>query len=278
MKTLYHIIVSCALVCSGFWTPFSLHAQSCLLDHTLVIGFACTSGSEVYFQNPFLECYDAVHVVLENGTFAYWEANTNDGWQVEKIADNDLLVTHVNGFLPTAKTRALTFWHYRPDGLPDKLILLYDDQCAAEGCAAEYNLPGCGNSCISGTVYRECEEEPFTDQPTAEGFLVEVTDDMGNVVSEYTTGADGTYSICDLPPGNYEVRASSLPNGLQIFHFQGSMLYNFFQAQKNSETLAVARYVPAVTGTSSFSRSRSKMTQHMSASRYFNILSPANID
>jgi len=158
-----------------------------------------------------MECYDAVNLILENGTFTQWEPNTAQGWQVEVIAANELRVTHTNGFLPNADQLTLTFWHYRPGGAPDKVFMVYDDQCNALGCEVfgGINLPGCGEGSIQGVVYRECNGMPFSNQPTLEEQTVELWDDSGNFLGDQETGPDGIYQFDDLPPGNYIVRLAN---------------------------------------------------------------------
>ncbi|MBP6183383.1 MAG: T9SS type A sorting domain-containing protein [Saprospiraceae bacterium] len=186
-----------------------LAGQGCNLK-TGIIAFACTSGADLSYTEG-TDCYTEMRVLLSAGTFYEWTANTADNWIVEQLAPNELLVTHSNGLFPSGDHTMLNFLYYTPGGSPTELILLYPDGCVMESCENIHALPGCGEGCISGTVYRECADEPFSDQPTLEGFLVEVTDDMGNIVSEYTTSDDGNYSICDLPPGNYIVKATKSP-------------------------------------------------------------------
>ncbi len=213
LKPIRTSLVGAALFLGILWSPSPMMAQSCQLELTAVIGFACTSGTELHVKNPFMECYDAVRLILENGTFTQWEANAAQGWQVEVIADNELLITHSNGFLPNTEQVALTFWHYRPGGLPDKVFLQYDDQCAMEGCEVlgGIDLPGCGEGLIRGTIYRECDNEPLTGQPKVEGQTVQLWDDQGNYLGDQVTDSDGSYHFYDLPPGQYLVKLSLQP-------------------------------------------------------------------
>lgn len=206
MKSLCTSLQGTILALCLSWFSVSTTAQPCQLEHTVEIGFACTSGTALHINNPFMECYDAVRLILENGTFSQWEPNAAQGWQVEVIAENELLVTNTNGFLPTGDQVALTFWHYRQGGLPDKMFLQYDDQCTMEGCDWTYDLPGCGEAVISGTVYRECQEQPLMNQPGWPDAVVQLENDEGGLLQEVFTDDSGNYSFGDLPPALYVVR------------------------------------------------------------------------
>jgi hypothetical protein len=182
-----------------------LSAQSCQLK-TGIIALGCSAGAELYIESPFSDCYDAMRVILEEGRFYQPQANTAGGWIVEELAPNELLLTHTNGFFPMGNHLALQFRYYRTGGLDDNLILLYDDQCALEGCAAEYILPGCGEGRLDGTVYRECNGLALTNQPGLENISIQLWDDNGNFLAETLSGPNGDYAFLELPPGNYSCR------------------------------------------------------------------------
>ncbi|WP_373495245.1 T9SS type A sorting domain-containing protein [Aquiflexum sp.] len=185
------------------------NAQGCNLK-TGVLAFACTEGTSLSYEDG-IDCYSEIRMILDAGTFYEWTANAADGWIVEQVAPSELLVTHMNGTFPSGDHTMVDFLYYTPGGAPAQLILLYPDECVMEGCENQHTLPGCGEGCITGTVYRECADEPLSNQLTLDGFLVELFDEMGNIISEYTTGSDGAYSTCNLPPGNYVVRATRDP-------------------------------------------------------------------
>ncbi|MEZ5032587.1 MAG: T9SS type A sorting domain-containing protein [Saprospiraceae bacterium] len=206
MKSFRTSLQGAALVLGILWSTIPMMAQTCQLEHALDVGATCPEGNVLRLRNPTMECYNAVRLILENGTFAQWEANTAQGWQVEVIADNELLVTNTNGFLPMTEQMALTFWHYRPGGLPDKVFLQYDDQCTLEGCEWTYDLPGCGEGAVSGIVYRECDEQPYMNQPGWPEAVVQLEDDQGALLQEAFTDASGNYALPDLPPGQYIIR------------------------------------------------------------------------
>ena len=208
MVRFLHFIVFLFLFQVGFLSK--VKGQGCNLTTTVVIGLACTEGIILGYEDG-IDCYSEIRMLLDAGIFHVWTANTTDGWVVEQLAPNELLVTHVNGIFPSGNHTMVEFLYYTPGGVPTQLILLYPDGCVMEGCVNQHMLPGCGESCISGTVYRECGAEPLTDQPKLEGFIVELSNDMGNLVGEYITGPDGIYYFCDLPPGNYIVLASKPP-------------------------------------------------------------------
>jgi hypothetical protein len=195
-----------AFVISLFFHSEPLAGQGCNLK-TAVFAFACTSGADLSYTEG-TDCYTEMRVLLSAGTFYEWTANTADNWIVEQLAPNELLVTHSNGLFPSGDHTMLNFLYFTPGGSPTELILLYPDGCVMESCENKHTLSGCGESCISGSVYRECGAEPLTDQPKLEGFIVELSDDMGNLVGEYITGPDGSYTFCELVPGGYSLRAA----------------------------------------------------------------------
>jgi|GEM_PF-3022355 len=64
---------------------------------------------------------------------------------------------------------------------------------------------------LSGHVYRTCDSLPYTNQPVLSGWTVQLLDDIGTVLAEQVTGANGEYAFNDLPSGQYTVRAEGRP-------------------------------------------------------------------
>jgi len=159
------------------------------------------------------ECYPQLRVLINEGSFASWAANTPDGWTATSVSPTELLLTHSNGFIPIGTGTPLTFT--LPQGASPLLTLLWDYSCPpGEGCFAEFQLEGCAviaDGCIEGFVYQECGELPFFNQEVLEGWTVELADDTGIVLGTVITGSDGAYSFCDLPAGIYIVRVTGEP-------------------------------------------------------------------
>lgn len=180
------------------------------------ITFAIENIAPCQYQinyNNSNECYPQLRVLLNEGSFIGWAANTSDGWTAISVSPTELLLTHSSGFIPIGTGTPLTFTI--PQGASPLLTLLWDYSCPpGEGCFAEFQLEGCqviADGCIEGFVYQECGELPFFNQEVLEGWTVELIDDIGNVQESIVTGSEGAYAFCDLPAGIYIVRVVGDP-------------------------------------------------------------------
>ena len=66
---------------------------------------------------------------------------------------------------------------------------------------------------ISGTVFKDADEDGFFDEPgedTFAGVTVELRDAMGNVIATTTTDANGNYLFADQPNGDYTVAVTDV--------------------------------------------------------------------
>ncbi len=59
---------------------------------------------------------------------------------------------------------------------------------------------------IVGTVYRECNDLPYTDQAVLPGWTVQLLDTTGNLLAEQQTDSVGGYGFYNLPQGLYTCR------------------------------------------------------------------------
>jgi uncharacterized surface anchored protein len=59
-------------------------------------------------------------------------------------------------------------------------------------------------SSVSGSVFADLDGDGLPDQPI-EGVVVTLFDDLGVIVEQTTTGADGSYAFFNVPPGTYEI-------------------------------------------------------------------------
>lgn len=220
MYRLFTSMVLLVLLQVGFNTH--LNGQGCNLK-TGVLALACTAGASLSYEDG-IDCYTEIRMLLDAGTFYEWTANATDGWIVEQLAPNELLVTHMNGTFPSGDHTMVNFLYYTPGGVPTQLILLYPDLCVMEGCENQHTLPGCGEVQVSGTVYRECDMQPLTNQCGWPDAVVELWDEFGLLLDEQVTDENGNYSFQDLSPGTYVLRLMQMspkhdnipPNGDHI--------------------------------------------------------------
>ncbi len=195
-----------------FLFPFSssfIHAQGC---ETMALSFEHYEPCKFRAKYAITaDCYSFINVILSEGEFYSWDPNLIEGWIVEQIAPNELLITNSNGVLPNGNSWFMDFSYIIAGGGTPNLILLSDNTCVMEGCETILALESCPSSCISGIVYRECEEDAYFDQPGLENWVVQLLDNAGNVQDELLSGMDGTYEFCDVSPGEYTVRLE-VPN------------------------------------------------------------------
>ena len=157
----------------------------------------------LFVNNTNLDCYNEATLLLQAGYYTGFTANSADGWVVEQLSSTELLLTHTNGLFPVGATRTVDFQFFEPGGSGPTFSVLYPNLCVMEGCAADFPLEGCDGGCVSGTVYRECQSLPYSNQPPIAGTIMELLDAMGTVISSAETDPDGYYSFCDLAPGQY---------------------------------------------------------------------------
>ncbi len=94
----------------------------------------------------------------------------------------------------------------------------------------------CSNSNIgwvTGTIYRTCSNEPYSNQPVLANWPVVLTDTMGNVIAEQVTDVDGRYAFYDLPKGWYWVKGGlAVPGWTPRFPASGEYLFNLQASQQ----------------------------------------------
>lgn len=160
----------------------------------------------LFVNNMTPDCYNEATLLLESGYYTGFTANATDGWVVEQLSSTELLLTNANGLFPAGAMRTVDFDFFEPGGSGPILHVLYPNLCVMEGCFADFPLEGCEGGCVSGTVYRECDAAPYSNQQSIAGWTIDLLDAMGTVVSSTETDVAGYYSVCDLPPGQYIVR------------------------------------------------------------------------
>lgn len=190
--------------------PVSLRAQGC---ETMSLSFEHYEPCKFRAKYAITaDCYNQINVSLDQGEFFNLEANVAEGWVIEQLSPSELLITNSNGVFPNGSSWFMNFSYFVVGGGTPNLILLYDNTCVMEGCETILVLDACPSSCVSGIVYRECEEDVYFDQPGLENWVVQLLDNAGNVQDELLSGMDGTYEFCDVSPGEYTVRLE-VPNG-----------------------------------------------------------------
>ena len=164
------------------------------------------------FVNPATpDCYNEATLLLQAGYYTGFSANSADGWVVEQLSPTELLLTNSNGFFPSGSTRAVDFTFFEPGGTDPIFSVLYPNICIMEGCFVDFQLEACPGGCVSGTVYRECQSVPYTNQIPLKDWTVQVVDGQNNVVASAESDDAGSYSICDLAPGLYTVKTVAKP-------------------------------------------------------------------
>jgi len=91
---------------------------------------------------------------------------------------------------------------------------------------------------ISGRVYETCDALPYTDQPVLPGWTVQLLDDMGTVLAEQVTGANGEYAFADLPLGLYYCRVVNQPGWMPKVPATGQYAVNL----NDSEQITVLNF------------------------------------
>ncbi|MBK8555225.1 MAG: hypothetical protein IPL65_05380 [Lewinellaceae bacterium] len=172
------------------------------------------------------DCFTEIWYVLESGTFSSWNVNTAAGFQVEEWGPGALRVFHNQGFLPLGNQIPLLFT--LPTDLNTNMLVSYNDQCAQVGCEIIGGIPieSCpdpGDGSIIGVTYRECGNLPYSDQPLLPGWTIELLDDMGNVLGEQVTDANGAYAFYDLHAGIYIIREAILLTGGLMYRRLGNI-------------------------------------------------------
>ena len=96
------------------------------------------------------------------------------------------------------------------DSVPANDVAAEDDQDSV-GVDAE-------SASLSGVVWIDLDEDGVLDpgETLAEGVVVTLYDSNGAAVGQVTTGPDGAYRFDDLPPGEYTVELTSLPDGVTL--------------------------------------------------------------
>ncbi len=62
------------------------------------------------------------------------------------------------------------------------------------------------NASIIGVKYKTCVGLPYSDQTPIAGWVIQLLNSQGTIISEQVTGADGSYAFYNLPHGQYVVR------------------------------------------------------------------------
>jgi len=178
------------------------------------------------------ECYPELRLIIDAGTYESFQASTSTGWTCTKISPTELLLTHSSGKVPFGASIPVTFC--LEPGFDPKLSILWDNNCSLVGCFKDVQLKGCpiiSDACIEGVKYRECDNAIFNKQTTIPNFNILLSDENGLVLGSAVTDSFGTYSFCDLPPGNYVVREVKDPGWTPKVPLSG--MYNI--ALKQSE-------------------------------------------
>ncbi len=164
----------------------------------------------LFVSNTSPDCFNAATLLLQAGYYTGFMANSADGWVVEQLSSTELLLTHSNGLFPVGATQAVDFFFFEPGGTDPMLSVLYPNLCLMQSFGVDLPLEGCPGGCVSGTVYRECQSLPYTNQIPLEGWTVNLVDAQNNVVGSTVSDNSGAYSICDLAPGQYAVKTAAL--------------------------------------------------------------------
>lgn len=158
------------------------------------------------------ECYTQIRLALSAGEFGTLNVNAGAGFTLEVISPSEVWINHQNGFLPLGFQGPLIF-NLPPDLVANCSIAYINDCPPGIGCDIFPGplLESCTivpDACIVGTVYLECNNLPYSNQPGLGGFTVTLLSNTGIVLDSMVSDASGAYSFCDLLPGNYIVRTS----------------------------------------------------------------------
>lgn len=189
------------------------------------------------------ECYQNLRLLLSEGEFSGW--NASNGWTATGNNPSELMLTHNSGHIPTGASTPTTFC--LPSGVAPVLTLLWDAACPpGEGCFAEYQLESCiivPDACIQGVNYVDvgCSHLPYSNQPVLSGWTIFLLDNMGNTLDSTTTAANGAYSFCDLPPGNYVVKKANKPNWISGVPASGQYAVSLSQSETETRNFGSCR-------------------------------------
>lgn len=160
------------------------------------------------------DCFTEIRYTLESGSFASWSVNDAAGFTADEISPSEIWIHHNAGFLPVGDQTPLLFT-LAPD-VNTNMLVAYLDDCAQIGCEIFGGIPieSCPDpqdASIVGVKYRECNSLPYSNQQTIPDWTIQLLDEMGNVLGEQVTDADGAYAFYDLHAGNYIIREGQLP-------------------------------------------------------------------
>lgn len=160
-------------------------------------------------------CYPFIRLLFfDTGTFENWSVAS--GWTAEEISPTEILLTHSSGHVPTGASTPFDF--YLPSGVSPVMDIQWEDSCPpGKGCFTQIQLDPCfipADACITGVNYVDvgCTQAAYSNQPLLSGRTVTLLDALGNTLQTTTTSTSGSYSFCNLPPGNYIVRITN-PDG-----------------------------------------------------------------
>lgn len=194
------------IICMAACLSFHAEAQ---LTGCETMSFSETPLGPCHYRlnvlNTTIDCYSQTTVLLQSGAFTSWTVNSADGWIGTPSSDTEILLTHSNGLFPADTSWALEFQFYDAGAIETALSVLYDNMCIQEGCANDLVLEACAGGCVGGTVFNECLQLPYTDQPVLEGWEINLSDSEGQLVAIAVTDINGFYDFCNLAPGVYEL-------------------------------------------------------------------------
>lgn len=180
----------------------------------------------LFVNNTSPNCFNAATLLLQAGYYTGFTANGAEGWVVEQLSPTELLLTHSNGLYPVGSTRTVDFTFFEPGGAGPIFSVLYPNLCLMEGYFVDFPLEACPGACVSGTVYRECQPLPYANQIPLQDWTVQIVDAQNSVVGSAVSAADGSYSICDLAPGQYTAKAAALPGWIAKLPPSGQWMVN----------------------------------------------------
>ncbi|MBK6993664.1 MAG: hypothetical protein IPH31_01570 [Lewinellaceae bacterium] len=196
------------------------------------------------------ECYTELYLVLQQGAFVNWSANTAAGFVVQELGPTELKITHSGGFLPLGFQGPLIFT--LPVGLVTTMGVSYINECPpGTGCEIFGGIPieSCPdplNASIIGVKYRECGSLPFTNQPALSDWTIELLNADSNIIAEQVTDADGNYAFYDLPLGIYIVKKCSNRAGVLRYLPAESIRWIWHRHSRWCEILEIAPAVPVI--------------------------------